>query len=120
MNKIFKFGSTQERRNAIECFVKLQNIESTLEGILNYRNDKFLNTTNRNFLLVSTNYDPNNPDTIVQLARRDNITYKIDYDENYFQNIKEEKVLPLLSKVSAVRENNFKNSKDMPKNKENK
>lgn len=112
MDKIFKFGSTQERRNAIEHLVKLQNIESTLEGILNYRNNKFLNTTYRNFLLVSTNYDPNGPDTIAQLARKDNITYKFDYDENYFQNIKEEKIVPLLSKVSAelnVRKDNLKN-----------
>lgn len=111
MDKILiKFGSTQKKRRDIERFVKLQNIESTLEGILNYRNGKFLNTTYRNFLLVSTNYDPNGPTNIAQLARKDNITYNFAYDENYFQNIKEKKIVPLLNKVSAelnVRKDNL-------------
>ncbi len=113
MDKILiKFGSTQKKRRDIERFVKLQNIESTLEGILNYRNDKFLNTARRNLLLVSTNYDPNGPDTIVQLAKKDNITCNFAYDEDSFQNIKEEKILPLLSEVSAeldVKKDSLKN-----------
>ncbi len=107
---LIKFGSTRKMRRDIERFVKLQNIESTLEGILNYRNGKFSNTTYRNFLLVSTNYDPNGPTNIAQLARKDNITYNFAYDENYFQNIKEEKIVPLLNKVSAelnVRKDNL-------------
>lgn len=113
MDKILiKLGSTRKMRRDIEHLVKLQNIESTLEGILNYKNGKFLNTTYRNFLLVSTNYDPNGPTNIAQLARKDNITYNFAYDENYFQNIKEEKILPLLSKVRAeldAKKDNLKN-----------
>lgn len=108
---LIKFGFTRKIRSDIERFVKLQNIVGILEGILNYRNDKFLNTTYRNFLLVSTNYDPNSPDTIVQLAKENNITYNFAYDENYFQNIKEGKIIPLLSEVNTVRKNNFENFK---------
>lgn len=113
MDKIFKFGSTRELKKALEHFVKIKNIENILQGILDYENKEFINVPYRNFLLVSTNCNPDNPATIVQLAKKNNITYNFDYDENYFQNIKEKKILPFLREVSSVCEDSSKKLKDM-------
>lgn len=108
-NILSKFGSTKKRRKIIEKCVKLQNIESILKGILSYENNSFTNVTHRNFLLASTNYDPNDPTTIIQLAKMNNITYKVAYDENYFDSVKKEKILPFLTRVSAKLKECIKN-----------
>ena len=95
---------------AFENEAKLNNLKIILEDISKEIENK--NFIKANFFLLSTNYDPNGPTNIAQLARKDSITYNFAYDENYFQNIKEEKILPLLSKASAeldVKKDNLKN-----------
>ena len=74
---------------------KLNNIKQILKQLSTDINAaKF---KNRNFLLVSTNYDPNLPDAISQFGKINGIAYNESlYGEEYFNKINEEKVKPLL------------------------
>lgn len=74
---------------------KLNNIKFILKELYKDINNKKFK--NRNFLLVSTNYDPNSPDAISQFCAMDGITYNESlYGEGYFNKINEEKIMPLL------------------------
>ncbi len=81
--------------------IKLNNIKTILKDIKKeIENKNFLNAS---FLLVSTNYDPNDPYAIGQFAINDDIiALKNNYDEQYFDDIKNKKIVPLFNKVKAA------------------
>ena len=93
----FDSGSLIKSKIYLENRVKINNIKCVLTDIVtDIENKKFLKS---NFLLVSTNYDPNGPDAIAQFVKSDSIVYKINYNEAYFRKIKNEKILPLLDSI---------------------
>lgn len=90
-------------RIRLEKNVKLNNIKLVLNDIVkDIENKKFINA---NFLLVSTSYDPNGPDAIAQFVKSDSIVGDNNYNEAYFNKIKNEKILPLLNSVETYLNN---------------
>ncbi len=90
------FESILKEKNYIENAVKRMNIEDILTSISN--DIKVENYKNRNFLLVSTNYDPNSPSSTASFSKKDDITYINNYDEAYFKEIND-RIKNILGKV---------------------
>lgn len=96
----FLYQTSQTKYEAVffENKVKLNNIKLILKEISqDIQNEKF---KNRNFLLVSTNYDVNSPDAIAQFGKINDISYnESNYGKTYFDKINEEKIKPLLETI---------------------
>lgn len=102
-----RFENLSKEENYLENKVKLKNIKYILEDIskaIEYKRYK-----NKNFILASSNYDPNEPMAVAQFAKEDGLTYKDDYDDTYFNKIND-RVKIVLDKV----ENYNKLLKDKP------
>ena len=103
IKNFFDSDSLIKLRIRLEKNVKLNNIKLVLNDIVkDIENKKFIKA---NFLLVSTSYDPNEPDAIAQFVNSDSIVGDNNYDETYFNKIKNEKVLPLLNSVETYLNN---------------
>lgn len=90
-----QFSQTKYETIFFENKAKLNNIKLVLQELSKDINNKKFE--NRNFLLVSTNFDQNSPDAISQFCTMDGISYNESlYGEEYFNKINEEKVKPLL------------------------
>ena len=102
-----RFENLSKEENYLENKVKLKNIKYILEDIskaIEYKRYK-----NKNFVLASSSYDPNEPMAVAQFAKKDGLTYKDDYDDTYFNKIND-RVKIVLDKV----ENYNKLLKDKP------
>ncbi len=91
-----RFENLSKEENYLENKVKLKNIKYILEDIskaIEYKRYK-----NKNFILASSNYDPNEPMAVAQFAKEDGLTYKDDYDDTYFNRIND-KTKIILDKV---------------------
>ena len=102
-----RFENLSKEENYLENKVKLKNIKYILEDIskaIEYKRYK-----NKNFVLASSSYDPNEPMAVAQFAKEDGLTYKDDYDDTYFNKIND-RVKIVLDKV----ENYNKLLKDKP------
>ena len=103
-----EFDVQSKEADSLENRVKIDNIELILSSISSQIEDRVF--ANRNFLLVSTNYKPNEQDAIARFAYKDGITS--NYDTDYFENINNEKIQPLLKKVSDY--TSFMRGKEVP------
>lgn len=102
-----RFENLSKEENYLENKVKLKNIKYILEDIskaIEYKRYK-----NKNFILASSNYNPNEPMAVAQFAKEDGLIYKNDYDVTYFNKIND-RVKIVLDKV----ENYNKLLKDKP------
>lgn len=102
-----RFENLSKEENYLENNAKLKNIESILKDI--FREIKYKRYKNKNFVLASSSYDPNEPMAVAQFAKKDGLTYKDDYDDTYFNRIND-RVKIVLDKV----ENYNKLLKDKP------
>ncbi len=83
---------------SIESEVKLANSKDVLESISDEINRKAYK--NNNFLLVSTNYDPNSPSSTAFFAKKDNIFYNSSYiNDDYFNDLNENTIKPILARI---------------------
>lgn len=94
----------QYKQNSYELIliknkVRLNNIELILQDIS--KKIELKTYRNRNFLLVSYNNDPNSPTATAQFAKKDDIFYNESFytSDKYFNEINEEKIKPLLSRI---------------------
>ena len=91
-----RFENLSKEENYLENKVKLKNIKYILEDIskaIEYKRYK-----NKNFVLASSSYDPNEPMAVAQFAKKDGLTYKDNYDDTYFNRIND-KTKIILDKV---------------------
>lgn len=91
-----QFESLSKAENYIGNEVKRRNIENILTSISD--EIKREGYKNKNFLLASTNYDPNSPTSTAFFAKKDNIKYRNNYNETYFKEIND-RAKNILSKV---------------------
>lgn len=99
-----QFNNILKKENYLENKVKLDNIELVLDSISRAIDRK--DYKNSNFLLISTNYDPNDSAAIAFFSKIDNITYKNDYNDAYFLDInnKLKKILKRVHHYVKLRE----------------
>lgn len=93
-----------------------QNIWSALKDLANEIEDK--SYQRRNFILVSKNNSPRDQGSVAQFARTEGLTYdEMVYGESFFNNINENTIKPLISKVEqnlSIYENQpFKRKRDL-------
>lgn len=86
----------------LEDKVKLINIEHILRTLSDKIEKKLYQKMN--FVLISTNYNPNESAAIAQFAKKDDIEtadyYGVNYyDEEYFNKINKEKIKPLITQI---------------------
>lgn len=86
----------------LEDKVKLINIEHILRALPDKIEKKLYQKMN--FVLISTNYNPNKSAAIAQFAKKDDIEtadyYGVNYyDEEYFNKINKEKIKPLITQI---------------------
>ena len=83
---------------SIENEVKLNKDKKILESISDEINRKAYK--NKNFLLASTNYDPNSPTSTAFFAKKDNIFYNDSYiNDEYFNELNENIIKPILARI---------------------
>ena len=91
-----RFDSISKEENYIENKVKRSNIKLIVEAISRAIDRK--DYKNGNFLLASTNYDPNYPSTTAFFTEKDDIIYRNNYDETYFAPLND-RLKTILSKI---------------------
>ena len=102
-----RFDSISKEENYIENKVKRSNIKLIVEAISRAIDRK--DYKNGNFLLASTNYDPNYPSATAFFTEKDDIIYRNNYDETYFAPLND-RLKTILSKI----QNHNKLRKDSP------
>lgn len=95
---IYKVKETKYKTVFFENKAKLNNVKSILRQISkSIENKRF---KNRNFLLVSTNYNPVGACAVAQFAQKDGIEYNSSkYNEDYFNKLNEEEIKPALEEI---------------------
>lgn len=94
---LYKVSETQYETMFFENKAKLDNINAVLHQISeDIENGRF---KNRNFLLVSTNYNPTSAGAVAQFAKKDGIGNDDKYNEEYFNKLNEEEIKPVLREI---------------------
>lgn len=95
---LYKVSETQYKTMFFENKAKLDNVTTVLRQISkDIEKGRF---KNKNFLLVSTNYNPISAGgAIAQFAKKDGIENDDEYNEKYFNKLNEEEIKPILEEI---------------------
>lgn len=93
---LYKVSETQYKTMFFENKAKLDNVNAVFRQIS--KDIEKRRFKNKNFLLVSTNYNPTSAGAIAQFAKKDGIENDDEYNEEYFNRLNEE-IKPILEEI---------------------
>lgn len=94
---LYKTSETKYKTMFFENKAKLDNIKEVLYQISkDIEKGRF---KDKNFLLVSTDYNPTSACAIAQFAQKDGIKKDDEYNEEYFNKLNEEELKPILEEI---------------------